>query len=462
MTEKTHANQGLPEFHLHGPDHDMSRRSVVRRARFVSLVVIAILAIGFVLVLMERHGDAKALDARVTEETKLHVTVVRPNTRGVNSKLTLPSTVMGQNEAQVYARTPGYVKQWTKDIGQPVKAGEVLAILDTPEINQQVAEATANFNLAKTAFDRWSEMRRDDAVSQQELDEKTGAYRQTQAALQRLRDQQAFGRVLAPFDGIVTKRNVNIGDLVNAGNSGGPQALFSVAQVNKLHMYVFVPQDQAALVQVGDDVSIIRKEAPGKPLPGKVLRTAGAIDTSSRTLQVEIEVPNQDHGLMPGAYVEVAMSIKSDARMTVPNNTLLFSGAGAQVAVVGADNKVALQTVTLGTDFGLRVEIKNGLRPTDNLIINPPDSLTSGRVVTIQKTETAKAGPEKGGNDKGGNDKGGNDKGGADKGTANGDDKSGAPGANQDGAGKGTPDAAGKTAPNGAAKTATPPPADAS
>jgi len=363
------------------------------------------------------------------------VNVVRPNTRGVNAKLTLPSTVMGQNEAQVYARTPGYVKQWMKDIGQPVKAGELLAVIDTPEINQQVAEASANYQLAKTAFDRWSDMRRDDAVSQQELDEKTGAYRQTQAALQRLRDQQAFGRVLAPFDGIVTKRNVNIGDLVNAGNGGAPQALFSIAQVNKLHMYVFVPQDQAALVQVGDDVSILRKEAPGKPQPGKVLRTAGAIDTGSRTLQVEIEVPNQDHGLMPGAYVEVVLNIKSDARMTVPNNTLLFSGAGAQVAVVGPDNKVVLQPVTLGTDYGLRVEVKGGLKATDNLIINPPDSLTSGRVVTIQKTETAKAAGD-----------------GA---------RSGAPKADQDGAAKGTPDAGGKTDPNGTAKPAAPP-ADAS
>ena len=435
MTEKTHANQGLPEFHLHGPEHDMSRRSVVRRARVVALAVVAVLAVGFILVMVERHGDAKALDARVGEETKLHVNVVRPNTRGVNAKLTLPSTVMGQNEAQVYARTPGYVKQWMKDIGQPVKAGELLAVIDTPEINQQVAEASANYQLAKTAFDRWSDMRRDDAVSQQELDEKTGAYRQTQAALQRLRDQQAFGRVLAPFDGIVTKRNVNIGDLVNAGNGGAPQALFSIAQVNKLHMYVFVPQDQAALVQVGDDVSILRKEAPGKPQPGKVLRTAGAIDTGSRTLQVEIEVPNQDHGLMPGAYVEVVLNIKSDARMTVPNNTLLFSGAGAQVAVVGPDNKVVLQPVTLGTDYGLRVEVKGGLKATDNLIINPPDSLTSGRVVTIQKTETAKAAGD-----------------GA---------RSGAPKADQDGAAKGTPDAGGKTDPNGTAKPAAPP-ADAS
>jgi len=443
MTEKTHANQGLPEFHLHGPEHDMSRHSVVRRARLISLLVIAALAIGFVLVMVERRGDAKALDARVGEETKLHVNVVRPNTRGVNAKLTLPSTVMGQNEAQVYARTPGYVKQWMKDIGQPVKTGELLAIIDTPEINQQVAEASANYQLAKTAYDRWSDMRRDDAVSQQELDEKTGAYRQTQAALQRLRDQQAFGRVLAPFDGIVTKRNINIGDLVNAGNGGAPQALFSVAQVNKLHMYVFVPQDQAALVQVGDDVAIMRKEAPGKPLPGKVLRTAGAIDTGSRTLQVEIEVPNQDHGLMPGAYVEVALNIKSDARMTVPNNTLLFSGAGAQVAVVGADNKVVLQPVTLGTDYGLRVEVKSGLKPTDNLIINPPDSLTSGRVVTVQKVETAKGGPDKGGA------------------TKSGDDKGGAPKADQDGAAKGAPDGAGKTDPNGAAKSG-PPPADAS
>ncbi|HEY4372780.1 MAG TPA: efflux RND transporter periplasmic adaptor subunit [Burkholderiales bacterium] len=427
MTEKTHAHQGLPEFHLHGPGHDMSRRSVVRRARVVALLAVCVLAAGFVMVLIERHGDAKALETRTTEETKLHVSVVHPNTRGVNAKLTLPSTVLGQNEAQVYARTPGYVKQWTKDIGQPVKAGELLAIIDTPEINQQVMEATANYNLAKTAFDRWTDMRRDDAVSQQELDEKTGAYRQSQAALQRLRDQQAFGRVVAPFDGIVTKRNVNIGDLVNAGNGGAPQSLFSIAQVNKLHMYVFVPQDQAALIQVGDDVSILRREAPGKPLIGKVLRTAGAIDTTSRTLQVEIEVPNQDHGLMPGAYVEVALSIKSDSRMTIPNNTLLFSGAGAQVGVVGEDNKVRLQPVTLGTDYGLRVEVKSGLKAGDSIIINPPDSLISGRAVTIVKAETAKSG------------KGG-------------DDKGGAPKAGPDGAKGGTPDAAGKTAPNGAAR----------
>ncbi|XLM20342.1 efflux RND transporter periplasmic adaptor subunit, partial [Chromobacterium piscinae] len=218
--------------------------------------------------------------------------------------LTLPATLQGIAEAQIYARASGYIKRWHKDIGQPVKKGELLAELDIPDVDKQAQQAQANFSLAKTAYLRWKTLRAQDAVSQQEFDEKEAAYKQADAERKRLRDLQDFARVAAPFDGIVTRRNIDTGSLVNAGNGGSAQALFAVAQIDKLHLYAYVPQSRAAAIRVGQTVSIARQEAPGQPASGKVARTAGAIDPSTRTLQVEVMVANADHGLLPGQYVD--------------------------------------------------------------------------------------------------------------------------------------------------------------
>ena len=397
MTDQRHTRQGLPPFHLHQAFESNGRSKVVRTMRIVTVVVIALLLLGLGRTLLARRANAEVLAARAAESTVLQVSVVLPKSGAYESKLTLPGSLQGIYQAQIYARTNGYVRQWYKDIGQSVKKGETLATLDIPEVNRQVEEASANFELAKIAFDRWSKLRAQEAVSQQEYDEKAGAYRQTEAVLKRLREQQGFGKIVAPFDGIVTQRNVDNGDLVNAGNGGAGQGMFALAQIDRLRVYVYVPQDRATRVHVGDSVDILRAEAADKPAQGRIVRSAGAIDPRTRTLQIEIQIPNASHGLLPGAYVDVALTVKSAGGLILPTNTLLFGAAGSKVAIVAADGKIRLQTVAIGTDYGHDVEIKAGLKPGDKVIINQPDSIRDGQTVAIANVANAAAVAGKGG-----------------------------------------------------------------
>lgn len=385
MTDQRHSNQGLPEFHLHGINQDSSRSKVIRTAWLVALAAVALLLLGLGRAMFARHANADVLAARAAESAIMPVKVIQPGISGYESKLTLPGSLQGIFQAQIYARTNGYVKQWFKDIGQTVKKGELLATLDIPDINKQVEEAKANFELAKVAYERWGRLREHDAVSQQEYDDKAGAYKQSEAVLKRLRDQQDFGKVLAPFDGIVTKRNIDNGDLVNAGNGGSSQALFTVAQIDTLRLYAYVPQDRATQIHVGDSVDIVQADAADKPPKGQIVRTAGAIDPVTRTLQIEIQVANSEHKLLPGAYVDVALTLatKSEGGLILPTNALMFNAAGSRVAVVQADNKIRLQAVTVGTDFGRDVEIRKGLNPGDKVVLNPPDSISDGQAVAI-------------------------------------------------------------------------------
>ncbi|WP_434632990.1 efflux RND transporter periplasmic adaptor subunit [Chromobacterium sp. CV08] len=379
MTDPRHAHQGLPELHL----HHSRRGAVVRKARVVAVVAVALLLIGLGRTLLVRHANAEALAREAARSAVLTVDVVTPRQGHGEASLTLPATLQGMAEAQIYARTNGYIKRWYKDIGQPVRKGELLAELDIPDIDKQVQEAQANFALARTAYLRWKTLRAQDAVSQQEFDEKQAAYQQTEAELKRLRDQQDFARVVAPFDGIVTRRNIDTGSLVNAGNGGSAQALFATAQIDKLHLYAYVPQSRAADVRVGETVRIARQEAPDRPATGKVVRTAGALDAATRTLQVEVAVANADHGLMPGQYVDVSFKLPAGQRLTLPTNTLQFGAKGSRVALAGADGKVHLQPVSVGTDFGHEVEIRAGLKPGDRVIVNPPDSINEGQPVSV-------------------------------------------------------------------------------
>jgi multidrug efflux system membrane fusion protein len=382
MTDKQHANQGLPEFRLHEPSHDHSRSGVVRTAKIAALAVVLVLLSGLAWVLVSRWSSDKLLAARAAQSSLSHVRVISPVPGSSNTRLTLPGTLQGKLEAKIYARTTGYVKKWHKDIGDHARRGEALATLDIPEVNKQVEEAEANFQLAKVEYERWSRLRGEDAVSQQELDEKIGAYRQTEAVLKRLRDQQGFGEVVAPFDGIVTKRNVNVGDLVNAGNGGTGQSMFSMAETGHLFVYAYVPQDRASSVHIGDPVEILLADRPDRPIKGHITRSAGAIDMNTRTLQIEVDIPNPRHALLPGAYVDVALSLPPTGNLMLPTDTLLFDGSGTQVAVV-RDGKAYRQKVALGTDYGLSVEVKSGVSATDQVIVNPPDSIVSGQAVEV-------------------------------------------------------------------------------
>jgi RND family efflux transporter MFP subunit len=330
-----------------------------------------------------------------------YVTTTQPTGGGEGTAVTLPGTLQGVIESTVYARSSGYLARWTKDIGASVKKGELLAEISAPEIDQQLhqaeaarAQSASSESLANSSAERWQSLRQKDAVTQQELDERLSAYKQAQADLaaaeanvSRLRSLQGFNRVTAPFDGVLTRRNVDVGDLINAGNGGAGQALFSLAQVDPLRLYIYVPQVYANQVKVGDTVRVSLAERAGEHYQGSIARTARAIDPATRTLQVEIRVPNPGGELFSGAYVQVELPIKGDRAATVvPTNVLLFRPDGPRVAVVDQSGRVRLALVKLGTDYGTSVEVLTGLGADDRIIVNPADSLADGDVVTLVRT----------------------------------------------------------------------------
>jgi len=398
MKDTLHDSHGLPLGHPDNPDSQIKLKKSLRSVKFLAVIIFALMLYGLGSTLFERFSHAEVLAKRAEESGLMHVLVTKPTApdkNNPNMKLVLPGTLRGINEAQIHSRVTGYVKEWFKDLGDTAKQGETLAIIDIPEINRQVEEATANFRLAKTVYDRWKRLRTEDAVSQQEMDEKTALYRQSEAVLNRLKQLQSFGTVVAPFEGRITRRNVNLGDLVNAGNVGNAQAMFSMARTDKLSVYVYLPQDRTAQVKVGDEVSVYQTNAPEKIIKGRIARTAGAIDINTRTLQIDVEIPNENNALLPGAYVEVAMTITLGNSLIVPTNTLIFGSGGPFIAVV-KDNRAEKKKVTLGVDFGNQVEIRSGLAPDDLMILNPMDSLVNGQAVVPQTPAPRAPAPKRG------------------------------------------------------------------
>jgi len=371
---------------------------IVRIAKYGAAGIVAILLLGVVAVLVLRAVRARDLEASTEVHAKQYVSTTTPKVNTEGTPVTLPGTLFGVIEATVYARSSGYVVRWTKDIGAPVKKGELLAQITAPEIDQQLnqaeaaqAQSAASEALAKSTAARWQSLRDKDAVTQQDLDERRSAYRQAQSDLaaaaanvSRLRSLQGFNNVTAPFDGVVTRRNIDIGDLVNAGNGGTGSALFSVAQVDPMRLYIYVPQVYAPQIKVGDAVTVTLAERADERYQGLIARTARAIDTTTRTMQVEIRVPNPEGALIAGSYVQVLLPIKGDSTgMVVPTNVLLFRPSGVHVAVVDGQGRVNLKLVQLGTDFGTAVEVRSGLELSDRIVINPADSLSDGDVVTL-------------------------------------------------------------------------------
>jgi RND family efflux transporter MFP subunit len=371
----------------------------VRRAKFIVGAVVGAMLVGGVIIFVVRGFQASALAASTELHAKQYVTTINPKPGGSGLPLTLPGTLQGINEATLYARSNGYILRWTKDIGSSVKKGELLAEITAPEIDQELSQAVAaqqqsasSEALAKSTAERWKSLREKDAVTQQDLDERQSAYLQAQANLAsaqansaRLRNLQGFNKVVAPFDGVVTSRNIDVGDLVDAGNGGVGKALFTIAQIDPLRLYVFVPQVYAGQVKVGDVVTVNLAEHQGEEFKGTIARTARAIDTGTRTMQVEIRVPNPKEALIAGAYVQVNLPIKQDGTaLLVPTNVLLFRPDGPRVATVDTHGRVRLSTVKLGTDFGSTVAVMSGLQADDRVILNPADSLADGDVVTVR------------------------------------------------------------------------------
>ena len=373
--------------------------------------------LGIVAVLLATWGiisrvQAKnKLDETTQAQNTLTVNVTHPHADGNVEELVLPGDVRAWADAPIYARTSGYLKRWLVDIGTPVKVGQVLAEVDTPEVDQQLAQARAdlgtaqaNNQLAQSTATRWKDLLATESVSQQEADEKNGdaaaktaLLASSQANLNRLRQLQGFQNIVAPFNGVVTARNVDVGDLINPGASG-QRELFHIVDTHQLRVYVQLSQSFISSITPDMTAELHFAEHPGKVFPAKVLRTANAIDPSTRTMLVQLIADNANGELLPGSYAEVHFQLPMHAdALRVPDNTLLFRGSTIQVASVDAKGLVALKPITLGRDFGKEVEVLTGVTANDSLIINPPDSLTSGDTVTAVALKPEKADASKGG-----------------------------------------------------------------
>jgi RND family efflux transporter MFP subunit len=311
----------------------------------------------------------------------------------------LPGSVQAYTESPIYARTNGYLVRWYKDIGATVQKGELLADLDTPEVDQELSQAqaarqqmVAALDLAHTSADRWRDLRRTDSVSQQELDQRTSDYAQAQANMaaadanvRRLQQLESFKHVYAPFAGVLTRRNVDIGALVNAGNGGSGKELFNLALIDPLRVYVSIPEADAPAIRTGMRAWIALAEFPASRFTGTVVRTANAIDQNTRTLLTEVDVPNKAGRLLPGSYAQVHFDVPVNGRrLSVPSSALLFRSEGPRIAVVGPGDRVELRPLVIGRDFGTSLEILQGIRANDRVIENPPDALENGQVVRVE------------------------------------------------------------------------------
>ncbi len=376
-------------------DHH-ARSPALRRARTLGLAALSLLlvAAGVRTYVNAAHAEEVVQRTADTAVRTVLTTEVKPGQS--LREVALPATLRGRNEAAIHARTNGYVREWRKDIGDKVRRGEVLAIIDTPEVDQDLAQARAaqaqiqaRLTLATSTLARWEGLRDSNAVSQQEVDERRAALQQAQADLEaaqanvaRLQQLHDFGIITAPFDGVVVRRNVDVGALIAAGSATSNRELFYLAQTTDLRLTVAVPQVYASDVAVGKDVGIKLLEQPNLPLKGRIARISGGVDTATRAVQVEVAIANQDGALLPGAYVEVSLPLQGAARaLLVPPNTLQFRQDGPRVAVVGEGGTVDLRPVKLGRDLGRSVEITSGLNANEVVILNPHDAIEAGEKV---------------------------------------------------------------------------------
>jgi RND family efflux transporter MFP subunit len=371
-----------------------------RKALLLISLVLLLLVIGGVIAFFMRFHDGRVLADETEREAIPTVAVVHPTAEKPDEELILPGTLQAYEESPIYARTNGYLLRWYKDIGSRVTKGELLADIDTPEVDQELLQARANrqqtvaqMDLAKINADRYVGLRKTDSVSQQEADQQTSGYEQAKANLdaadanvRRLEQLESFKHVYAPFTGVLTKRNVDPGALINEGSIGGAagKELFDIARVDPLRVYVSVPQNYAPAIKNGMQASVTLPEFAGQKFTGTVTRTAEAIDPATRTLLTEVDVPNKDQRLLPGSFGEVHFRTGINAqKVTVPVNAMLFRQEGPQVAVVDSDGKVHLRRITIGHDYGTTLEILGGVELEDRVVINPADSLEDGQQVNV-------------------------------------------------------------------------------
>jgi RND family efflux transporter MFP subunit len=347
----------------------------------------------------QRMTEHKAL-AQQTERMAIpYVSVIRATPIDADSEMVLPGTLKPYVESPLYARTNGYLKKWYKDIGSHVQKGDLLAEIDTPEIDQQLAQARAdlvtaqaNLSLSTITATRYQDLIKSDSVSRQDLDNANGNLAARQAMVQsadanvrRLEELESFKHVYAPFTGIITQRNVDTGTLINAGNGGSAtKEMFDLAQIDPMRVYVAVPQSYSPSIHLGLKACLSLTELAQRNFCGQVVRTANSIDPNSRTLLTEVDVPNGSGTLLPGAYAEVHFDVKViGQRLSLPINALLFRPDGTMAAIVGPDGRINLRKLTIGRDFGNALEVLQGIDATDRIVVNPPDALEQGEPVNL-------------------------------------------------------------------------------
>lgn len=385
-------------------EHETRARAPRKSSLFVIffVIVVALVILG-ALMMVQRHSQFEAL-AKNTETLAVPtVAVIHPLSEGAAEDLVLPSTLQAYVESPIYARTNGYLVKWYHDIGSRVNKGDLLADIDTPEVDQQLMQARAdlvtaqaNEHLSKITEARYSELLKTDGVSKQEVDNATGDLAAKQAIVQsseanvrRLQELKSFQKVYAPFTGVVTQRNIDIGTLINAGNGGTSQQLFYMAQTDPIRVYVNVPEANAPSIHKGLGAYLELAQYPGQKFQGEVVRTAEAIDLATRTLLTEVDVPNKAGLLLPGGYAQVHLLVRpQNERLQVPVNALLFRSEGLRAVVIDSNHRVHLQPLNIGRDYGTSLEVLNGLKPNDWIVLNPPDSIESGQQVHVKQVKS--------------------------------------------------------------------------
>ena len=377
-------------------------------ARIAWRVLIVLITLGAVAWLVSsgiraREDSRKLLETETKELSTRTVSVVHPKQAAPVQEITLPANIQASAEAPIYARTNGYLKRWTADIGARVKAGELLAEIDTPELYQQyqqaradLATAEANLRLAEITNARSAKLFQDSLISSQDADNASGnldvrkaAVESAQFNVKRLEEMQSFNRIYAPFDGLITARNIDVGSLIDSGGSGGPaKELFHLVATQKLRVFVSVPQTYSRAAKPGMTVDITLQELPGRHFQGILARTTNAIDPSTRTLLTQIDVDNSSNEILPGSFGEAHLRLPSPgSAFLIPSNALLFRSEGAQLAEVQEGSRILLVPVKLGRDFGTELEILSGLRGDESIVVNPPDNLVTGQPVQVAAPE---------------------------------------------------------------------------
>jgi RND family efflux transporter MFP subunit len=378
-----------------------SRGSALTRTVML-LLIVAVAALVVIWGISSRRNTNAQLSQETRDLAIPTVSVIHPKLGAPQQEIIIPGDMQPYTDAPIFARTNGYLKKWYADIGANVKAGQLLAEIDSPEIDQQLqqvradlATAQANLSLAEVTATRYKDLLKTNSVAQQDVDNATGNYdaRRTavesaQANVKRLQEMQAFEKVFAPFDGVITARNTDIGQLIESGSGGGAaRELFHIAAMNPLRVYVNVPQLNSPQIRPGLRAELVLTEFPGRRFEGSVVRSSGAIDNTTRTLLTEVDVDNSAGLLKPGGYVEVRLKLPSPVNtFTLPVNAIIFKSAGLQVAIVKNRKTIALIPVTPGRDLGTEIEIAAGLKGDEWVVLNPSDSLTEGAVVRVTDT----------------------------------------------------------------------------